>query len=218
MILVGVIVLILIQMLSVIYYFTAIEPTMTPVLQEPDGRSEIYDLYVGGRPDIEGRDFYGSEDAAITVIAYIKPGSDVVEDFQFFFSYLNKTYISKGKARFYYKPLIDLETYRGRGEPYAAAKTISCMQDPPIRILFSALASDFSKSLKGEYLIDEGCMQDNASRDLLQDISEVRAFGIASNPTLYVGLMGNDNNVFSGIPTEDWIDDAVRNHEIQLGD
>jgi len=191
----------------------------------------IYDFYVSSSPNLDGRLFYGSEKAPITIILYSDIRSNATRYFmKEIFPSLNDTYIKVGKARFIHKNYITREDIDSKSENYQYLMALSCFgridpehyydvyfdlgdiggisQIPSLAQKYNISAEDFNS-----------CFAGSAGNDLNEDLSEVDNFGmIGLQPRLYIGFGPSDSTVVDGIPSLSQLALTMKYYQIQMGD
>jgi hypothetical protein len=216
---------------SVIFYFDELHET--PIVEEKMRSADygyLYNFYALSRPNTEGRGFYGSENASISIIAYLDFESPESKGFvEELLPQLKKEYITTGKAKLFQKNYITIKDIEEKSSRYIYAATLVCVESiskesqyPFYFDLFSISSANEIPALLQKYGIPQDLYQDCLSKrndsKLLEDASEVEAFGMqGSNQRFYIGL-GQDYSSLDGIPSYDRFKRELRASQIMLGD
>ncbi|MBW2992580.1 hypothetical protein KY345_05160 [Candidatus Woesearchaeota archaeon] len=189
----------------------------------------FYRLYLVSEPDIEGRSYYGREDAGITLVAYIYPGSDIS---RYFFKdvlpQLMGEFINTGNVRFYPKNYLTIEDFREKNERFIYAQSQLCVnklkQDSFHDFYFKLFDINNITEIAGlveEYGISgkdfSRCLEEQEFDELKRDILEVETFG-AGNPRFYIGLMAKYNTVLDGVPSYTRFRRVIREYQTIIGE
>src|SRR3989344_4709194 len=82
----------------------------------------LYGFYVFGEPEIKDRSYYGSENASITIVAFMDVGQNSSKTFMSdIFPLLKREYIDTGKLRFYHKHYLTHDDVSGKSDRFIKA-------------------------------------------------------------------------------------------------
>lgn len=190
----------------------------------------IYNFYVGNIPDINGRIYYGSQNASITIVAYADLDSQASRYFMSeIFPNIEKDFIKTGKARYYHKNHITFTDLNGKNGRFEQAASLVCAgkikKDDYYNIYFDVFKMKNTSEIKklllkyniSEYDI-ENCLKNENLNSLRTDAAEMENFGILGlNPVFYIGIGGKDNIIIQGTPGYAKFKQIFKEQEILLG-
>lgn len=190
----------------------------------------FYDFYITSNPNIDGRSYYGSEDASITIIVYLDPSSESSR--QFIKDILPQTmndFINPRYARFYPKNYITMGDFNEKNERFIYAQSQLCVKQFKedsfhdfYLELFDIESTDEIVELVKKYNISgkefNECLKEQEFEELKQDMAEVEIYGIAGNPRIYIGILGTDNTILDGIPNYIRFRRTIRDYQTTIGD
>ncbi len=225
---------VLVYLLLQVYGFSRTEYQKHPVVQNDvasGNYSSLYRFYVRATPDLQGRLSYGSQNASITFVAYLKIGARPSQYFlNTVFPMLERDYIANGSMRFIYKNHITVTDIQTEDDVYRYDAAVACVQrlapDRYYPFLF-ALAEQPNVTRIPSLVEAQGipsaafqkCLDAGDFPELVEDASEVDNFGMTGiNPRFYIGIDGTSNTVLDGVPSYTRLQQTIRTYQIMLGD
>jgi hypothetical protein len=190
----------------------------------------LYNFYVSSNPDIKNRPYYGSEDASITMIAFLDIDSEISKNFiEGIFPRIKEDHIDNENLKYYHKNYITLEDIKEQNNNFRYSMALLCISKIKREKyydfyfdIFNIDIKDIQKLLR-KYKIPrnkyDDCTKEQENLDqLYRDALEIENLGMVGiNQRFYIGISGRDNTVLSGIPKYDKFQNTIRQYEIQLG-
>ena len=217
-----------------IFVFYQREYASNPIIQQnisPFSTRYVYDFYVSSTPNINGRSYYGSKNASITIIAFMDIGSEPSKYFiREMFPQIEHDYINAGEAKIYFKNYITAQDFQDKTERFLYAQALSCVEsgkkESYYQFYFDLFDTNGTKELKN--LLDkntisrdrfDACINKQDYKNILIDMSETENFGIVGiTPRFYIGLDGRDNSVIEGVPAYTKFKRAIKEYQITVGE
>ena len=191
----------------------------------------LYDFYIAGYPNIENRDYYGSKNASITMVAFLDIGSNASRYFiSKVFPKLKMEYIDKSKVRFYSKEYLIKDDVSGKSDKFIYAKSLSCVNQIKKDSYYEFYFNMFNLSDSGQismltdkYNIDSNlfkdCMDKLDFENIKEYYSEIENFGLVGIvPVFYIGINGRSNTILFGVPGFEKFNRTIRQFEVMVGD
>lgn len=189
----------------------------------------VYALYITSDPVIEGRLFYGSENASITMVAYMYPGSESAKYFmKERFPQIKQEFIDTGYVRFYAKNHITEDDLTRKSERFIYAQIQSCFKQLEKDNFYDFYFELFDTNLEGiiklvkKYGISTKafakCLKEQEFKEVTHDMIEVETYGIFGDPWFYIGMSGKDNTALQGVPDYPVFRRTIRNYQTILGE
>lgn len=188
-----------------------------------------YTLYLPQNPNLDNENFYGNPNASITIVAFTDLESETSKKFiKRIFPNIKKDYIDTGSAKFYHKIYITRQDIQERNSNFKDSMSLECIKklkkEEYYPIYFAMLLDEINEREMLEiYNIPVGsyneCMY---SQEILMMLGkkalEIERLGIVGiNQRFYIGVAGTDNTIFDVIPSYTKFQQAIRQHEIQIG-
>lgn len=209
------------------------EANKKPILSEKMMQEDygfLYNFYIARKPSLEGRPYYGQENASLTFIIYTDFTSPGAQDFKnTTLPWLIDSYVHTGKARLYHKHYLTAADLLEQNEAYYYAQSYQCYAN-----LYPAGAYDFYfalydtrlqdvpelvESLGGDRRAFMDCLKQQPFKEIKEDIAEAEQFGmIGITPWLSVGIQGRELSSFAGTPAQDRLYRTIRGYQTLLGD
>lgn len=217
-----------------IFVFYRKEYASNPIIQQnisAFSTGYLYDFYVSSTPNIDGRSYYGSKNASITIIAFMDTDSKASKYFiREMLPQIEHDYINTIGAKIYFKNYITAQDFQDKNERFLYAQALSCVESEKkeayYQFYFDLFGINGTKELNN--LLDknkishdrfDACIKKQDYKNMLIDMSETENFGIIGiTPRFYIGLEGRDNNIIEGVPTYAKFKRAIKEYEITVGE
>lgn len=173
--------------------------------------SYLYDYYVTKTPSIEGRHYYGSQNASVTIIAFLDAASKSSKEFVFnILPMAEKEFIAAGKARLYIKYSISRQDIAEKSDGFKYALYATCVGKidkekyyPFYFGMFNLSGAEELPLLAEKHEIPKKlmgtCMKEADIPEAKIDAYEADKFGISGiKPVFYIGLNGRANTILYG--------------------
>lgn len=190
----------------------------------------LYNFYVSSKPNIQDSPYYGSKEASITIIAMLDIDSETSKNFiKDLFPRINDDYINKGNVRYYHKNYLTLEDVDEKNDNFMYSMALLCISKLDREKYYAFYFDIFDTEIKDipkllrKYKIPrnkyEDCVTEQENIDQLsRDALEVENLGMVGlNQRFYIGIMGKDNAVLTGIPKYEKFQETIRQYQLQLG-
>jgi len=190
----------------------------------------LYNFYISSNPDITNKPYYGSEDASITMIAFLDIDSEVSKNFiEGLFLIIKEDYIDNENLKYYPKNYLTLEDIEEQNNKFRYSMALLCVSKIKSERYYAFYFDIFNIDIKDvkKLLIKhriprniyDDCTKEQETLDqLYKDALEIENLGMVGiNQRFYIGIAGKDNTVLSGIPKYDKFQDTLRLYETRLG-
>ena len=191
---------------------------------------KIYDFHVARNPDITGRSYYGSENASITMIAYL---DNSLESSKYFLNNIlpdiKKDFIQNGKLKLYIKSHITMEDVAQKNNKFLYAVYLVCFESIKKENRYGFylnLSKLEGHSQTPELMVKYGiteeilnkCLKENSFDEINIDALEVENFGMSgTSPRFYIGIDGEDNTILEGVPAYLKFNRTIKQYEFSIG-
>lgn len=213
------------------FFFYKIRYGSNPSIKESGllQAQKFYDLSIYFNPEINSANYYGSEGAGVTIIAFLDMHSDASRYFmKEIFPKIREEYIDSGNARYYHKSYISVDSINKQDIDFEYSIALECVKkisaEKYYDIYFDlfAGAGDIQETLiKRNISIDryQDCIgEEDTLNELYKNAMETENLGIAGiGQRFYIGIAGGDNTVLDGVPSYAKFNRTIRQYEIQIG-
>lgn len=218
---------------SIIHYFK-VELKRQDSLQKQIQNGQFgntFTFYMMSNPNLNNRQYYGINNASITLIGYLDPTS---ESGRFFinnnFPQLKNEFIDTGSVKFYPKYYVTEEDITNKNDNFIYATYISCMEKADEKKYFDFYLDTFQLQDKSQlsglivkYNLSvsefNDCLSNTSMNEIYEDASEIRRFGMLGiSPRFYVGIEGRDNRAIDGVPNYNSFKRVIKLYQFMLGE
>src|SRR3989338_138732 len=227
---IGIIIAMLIIAAGAVFYKIRYEPN--PLFKESGllQSQKFYDLSIYFNPDINSANYYGSEDAGVTIIAFLDMHSDSSKYFmKEIFPKIKQEYIDSGNAKYYNKSYITMGSINKKDADFEYSIALECIKKTSAEKyydayfgIFSSPAGDIRETLINHNIFMDkyqDCLgEEDTLNELYKNAIEIENLGIVGiGQRFYIGIAGSDNTVLDGIPSYAKFNRTIRQYEMQLG-
>ena len=197
---------------------------------KPFNTNHIYNFYVKNLPDISNRNYYGSPNASVTIIAFLDTDSESSKYFMgSIFPKIDEEFIRTGKIRFYGKNYLTTQDFAQKSNKFLYAAYLMCIKSikeekyyPFYFDMFKLKEIGQISGLLAKYNLSkammDNCLQGKNFNEMNMDILEVENFGTAGiSPRFYIGIGGIDNVILDGVPDYSKFNRTIRQQEFSIG-
>ena len=191
----------------------------------------LYDYYITSTPSIEGRHYYGSQNASVTIIAFLDASSKSSKEFVFnILPMVEKEFIATGKARLYIKHSLSKQDIVEKSDEFKYALYATCVGEingekyhPFYFGMFNLSGAEELLLLAERHGISkksmDTCMKEADIPEAKIDAYEANKFGISGiKPVIYIGLNGRANTILYGIPSYKKFKQALTGQLYSIGE
>jgi hypothetical protein len=182
-----------------------------PIFQDQEDLIKLVDF----RPEISKKSFLGKENAPITVTAYYGFDCDSCnKNYNSLYNHLLTDYINKGIIKYYHKPLLLPLDISEKNQNYEITKFLDCIEKEKPEEYWFYHDNLLQNLTNFNFSISKDCVNTEL---LNREAEENLFFGLIVEPTLFIGIKGQDNTIITGIPSVSKLRRTIRYKEISLG-
>lgn len=189
----------------------------------------LYKFYISSGLDTKNDIFYGNEEASIRMSAFLVFNSEESKIFiSETFPQIEEDYINKGIIKFSGQNYVTLDDIEERNDNFKYSLLLECIKKIKKENYYGVYFDIFSgeadiKELVKRHKISASkynqCINDKETINQIYKYAlELERLGMPGiNQRFYIGITETDNIVQDGIPKYDKFQDAIREHEMQVG-